>query len=420
MAALALYLKKSGYEVCGSDISNYVYTEDELKENDIEIYSLERTILDYVDIIVVGHSFINKDLKILEYARKELIPIYEYNEFLNIIQEKYKYSVAICGSHGKTTMTKLMQYCLNTQKQVSSLVGDGSAHVETKKDYFVFEACEYQNHFHRYFPNDIILLNIDYDHNDYFKNNDEYINSFKKFVDNASNNVFVHENYAKYFDNDNIYTFGCSDNSMFYAQNIILSDEGFSFDFYALKTFKIHINTKFFANFMVEMCVALLGYAYVHNFDLYNVAKCIPNFGGVKKRNQEIIINDDIYVIDYAHHPSQMKAMIELCRNKYKNRKIVAIYKPDRYSRVKQFYKEIAQNLLLADLAYVDDFPLNSIKDVEDDIGIHNIVDENKRGIKYFKDIDMKDFDSKEYYVFLLMSSKDVNPILKKVEKIRL
>ncbi len=420
MSALALYLKKSGYEVCGSDIESYVYTEDELRENQIEIFSLERTILDYVDVIIVGHSFINKDLKILEYAKKELIPIYEYNDFLNLIQESYRNSVAICGSHGKTTMTKLMQSCLNLQKTVSSLVGDGTANVETKREYFVFEACEYKNHFHAYFPNDIILLNIDYDHNDFFKNTDEYINSFKKFIDNASDNIYVHEKYAKYFDNMNIYTFGCCSTSTFYAQNIILTDIGYSFDFYAYKTFIIHVDTKFFANFMVEMCVVLLGFAYINNFDLYSVVKSIPNFGGVKKRNQEIIINDDIYVIDYAHHPNQMKVMIELCHNKYKNRKIVAIYKPDRYSRVKQFYKEIAQSLLLADLAYVADFPLTSIKDIDDDISIKNIVDENQAKIKYFKDIEIKDFNNEEYYVFLLMSSKDINPILKKVEKIRL
>ena len=89
-----------------------------------------------------------------------MIPIYEYHSFLNLIQNKYKESVAICGSHGKTTMTKLMQFCLNHDKNVSSLVGDGSSHVETKKDFFVFEACEYQNHYHVYFPNDIIILNI--------------------------------------------------------------------------------------------------------------------------------------------------------------------------------------------------------------------------------------------------------------------
>ena len=420
MAALAIYLKKKGHVVEGLDTSSYIYTQDELIENNIIIYSFENYKLDYVDIAIIGHSFVDKNLDVIYYLKEELIPIYEYHEFINMIQEEYKESVAICGSHGKTTVTKLLHHCLNFNNNCSCIVGDGSANVEASNDLLVFEACEYQNHFLMYHPKDIIILNIDYDHSDYFKTYEDYVCSYIKFSTNAKNNVFIHEDYIQKFNNNNIYSFGKMISSDFYAQNIVLEQDGYCFDFYAFKTFITHVTTKFYASFMIDHLVAILGYAYIHNFDLYNIIKRVPLFGGVKKRNQEIIINDDIYVIDYAHHPTQMEAMIKMCRNKYPTYKIAAIYKPDRYSRVKEFTQEIAHSLSLSDLAYVEDFNPNTIKDVDDNTNINDIIDLNPKKIKNFKEIHENDFSSKEYYVFLLMSSKDISFVMKKIEKIRL
>lgn len=420
MAALAMYLKKKGHIVEGLDTSSYIYTQDELIENNITIYSFENYKLDYVDIAIIGHSFINKDLDIIKHLQKELIPIYEYHKFLNHIQGQYKESVAICGSHGKTTVTKLLYHCLNFNDNCSCIVGDGSANASKSKDLLVFEACEYQEHFLVYYPKDIIILNVDYDHSDYFKTYEDYLCSYIKFSQNAKNNIFIHEDYQNHFDNDNIYSFGRKISSDFYATNIVLEQDGYCFDFYAYKTFVRHVKTKFYALFMIDHLVAILGYAYVHNIDIYNIVKRVPLFGGVKKRNQEIIINDDIYIIDYAHHPSQMEAMIKMCRNKYPTSKVVAIYKPDRYSRVKEFRQEIAQALSLSDLAYVEDFNPNTIKDVDDNTSINNIIEINPKMIKNFNEIKESDFSSKEYYVFLLMSSKDISFIMKKIEKIRL
>ena len=147
MAALAIYLKKKGHVVEGLDTSSYIYTQDELIENNIIIYSFENYKLDYVDIAIIGHSFVDKNLDVIYYLKEELIPIYEYHEFINMIQEEYKESVAICGSHGKTTVTKLLHHCLNFNNNCSCIVGDGSANVEASNDLLVFEACEYQNHF---------------------------------------------------------------------------------------------------------------------------------------------------------------------------------------------------------------------------------------------------------------------------------
>ena len=419
MAALAIYLKQAGHEVKGADVDSYIYTQDELLKNRIEILNFDNIKLDYIDVLIIGHSFVNKDIEIVKHAKEEMIPIYEYHEFLNMIQGKYKESVAICGSHGKTTVTKLLHHLINYNHNASCLVGDGTAFKEKSNKYFAYEACEYQEHFLMYYPKDIIILNIDYDHNDYFKTLKDYQESYIKFSKNAMNNVFVHEDYANLF-SSKIYTYGKNDNSDFYAQNIVLEKEGYSFDFYAFKTYQIHVDTRFFASFMIDHLVGILAYAYIHNFDLYNVAKRVPLFGGVNKRNQEIIINDDIYIIDYAHHPTQMNAMIEMCRNKYKNYEIVAIYKPDRYSRVKEFNKEIAQALLKADYSFVEDFNPNTVKDVNDNTSINDIIEKGNGYIKNFNKIEKNIFSSNKYYVFLLMSSKDVTKIMKKIEKIRL
>ena len=134
--------------------------------------------------------------------------------------------------------------------------------------------------------------------------------------------------------------------------------------------------------------------------------KYIADFKGVNRRSQEIIIKDDIFIDDYAHHPNQIRVMIEEYRKIYPLKRIIAIFQPDRYSRILQFHKEINISLSTADDAFVLPFPRFSVNDTsvlfdESIIGIE--VLESKKLLNKLKDYNN--------CVFLFLSSKDLSEI---------
>jgi UDP-N-acetylmuramate--alanine ligase len=169
MSALALIIKDLGNEVVGADINKPLFTEKELLNNDIVIESLDDMHYQDCDIIVVGNTFVDK----FTFDNKEVMT---YQELLSYIADKY-YSIAVCGTHGKTTITNMIKHVLSDIDNVSYLVGDGTGKAYKDSKYFVFEACEHRDHFLSYFPDMIVCDNVDYDHVEYFKTKRQYIQS---------------------------------------------------------------------------------------------------------------------------------------------------------------------------------------------------------------------------------------------------
>ena len=175
MSSLAQILDDDHYNIVGSDVDKYIFTEESLLKRNIKIESLNSQNYKNADLLIVGHDFM--DNYFLNILRKNNIPFLEYNEFLNFYINKSRL-VSICGSHGKTTLSKMITLI---DDKYSYLVGDGEGKKSKNEEFFILESCEYKNHFLKYNPFFLIITNIDYDHIDYFKNEEEYINSFKKF-----------------------------------------------------------------------------------------------------------------------------------------------------------------------------------------------------------------------------------------------
>ena len=140
MSSLAMLIKEKGYEVKGSDVEEYIFTQEELKRKGVEILNFNKNNFDKDDIVVIGHKFINSDNEEVVKAKKEN-KWYEYNEFIGEFIKDY-YSIAVCGSHGKTTTTSLVANVLNEVDECGYLIGDGTSHISSLSNYFVFEACE--------------------------------------------------------------------------------------------------------------------------------------------------------------------------------------------------------------------------------------------------------------------------------------
>lgn len=411
MSSLAMLLKDLGHEVKGSDYNKYIFTQDELKKKNIEIKKFNVDNLDDVNLVVVGHNFIDSDNIELVEAKKRGIKVLEYNECLASLLSDY-YSIAVCGSNGKSTTTALVSTILNEIEDTSFLIGSGEARGNKKSEYFTFEACEYKRHFLKYYPNLILVNNIDYDHIDYFKSEKDYINAFFEFIKQSRDKVVVNGDDKNLKKIRGAIFFGIKNKSMYHARNISY-DKGISYDLYYKKQYIIHIDLPMYGEYMVYNTLAAISVCLTLGLKIDVIIEGLKKFKGVKRRFKETIVNDDVYIDDYAHHPSKIKAIISAIRSKYKDKKIIAFYRPDRVSRLDYFTSSFIKELLKADEAYI--MPYISDNDEEKE-SIEKFISKSKN-IKLVNDEVYKKVSKEEGVVYLMMSSKDVSEVKEKILK---
>src|SRR5699024_8311580 len=150
MSALAQILHDSGKKVQGSDVDKYFFTQAALEEKGIPILPFSEDNIKEDDIIIAGNAFTDEHIEIKK-AREKGVTFYKYHEFLGQWAQNYT-SVAVTGSHGKTSTTGLLAHVLEQSYPLSYLIGDGTGNGHEDSDYFVFEACEYKRHFLHYEP----------------------------------------------------------------------------------------------------------------------------------------------------------------------------------------------------------------------------------------------------------------------------
>ena len=405
MSALAILLKSLGHTVVGSDVGDYIFTEKLLCEKQIPIYSFNEKEININDIVIIGHNFINSNLKEVTNA-KLYNEWYEYNDFLAKLSNNY-ISIAISGTHGKTTTTHLIKNIFNEIDQCGYLIGDGTAYLNKESKYFIFEACEYKNHFLKYYPSYIIINNVDYDHIDYFKTKEEYNQAFINFIKNKKEQLIVNGDDDFLRTIDYAIKYGINDNNDIQATNIIENEKGISFDLKYHKQYLINIKLPFYGRHMIYNTLASISIALINNIGIEQIVNGLLKFKGANRRFNEEIIEDNIYIDDYAHHPNEIKNTIYATKQKYPNKKLVAIFKGDRYSRIQYFSKDIARELELAEEAYVLPFPPCSKKEEGINISEEEIIKHSPK-IKKLSTFKMIEISKYSNTVYLFMSSKNM------------
>jgi UDP-N-acetylmuramate--alanine ligase len=349
MSALAIIMKRLGYDVQGSDYGKHFFTEDNLIRNEINIFEFNENNIKDGMIIVKGNSFGDDNLEV-RIAKSKNLKIYEYQEMVSIITEKYNL-ITISGCHGKTTTASLISHLIDS----NYLIGDGSGGV-SQNDFFVLEACEYKRHFLKYNPNFAVITNIDLDHVDYYKNIDDVIDAYQCFISNS--NVVIacgDDPNVRKLNHDKIYYYGINDDDDYIAKNIVLNDSGICFDFYDKDCFIYHFDLPFYGVHMLYNSLAAIVLCYLVRIDMDIVVSKLMSFEGAKRRFKETIVFDNVIIDDYAHHPVEIKATIDAARQKYGDKKIVVIFEPHTFSRTQKFFKEISIQLSNADYVYVMD-----------------------------------------------------------------
>lgn len=422
MGPLAIILHDLGHEVCGSDIDKYIFTEDELRKRDIPIYSFDANNIKDGYTVIIGNAFNESNPEVKAALDNENVTCYRYYDFLGGLMEKY-ISISIAGTHGKTTTTGMAYHLFEDFDKTSVLIGDGTGKGVKDSKYFLAESCEFQDHFLHYYPQYAIINNIELDHVDYFGNLDRYIESFEKFANQVKDTVIVwgdDPNIKKINFKKRVMRFGLNENNDVRAVNVLENDKGMSFDVYIHNELFGHFNIPMYGNHMLYNSLAIITLGYLENMSYEYILDKLKTFKGTKRRYSVTEYGNDIFVDDYAHHPTAIKYVIEATRVRYPNKKIVAIFKPDRFSRGAKFANEFAREMDKADYPFFCAFPDNAAKEEGIDIDIYDIAKLCPRSKVINEDEDAaKELAKYDNVVYLFMSSKDIYNLEEKVIAIK-
>ncbi|WP_027625393.1 UDP-N-acetylmuramate--L-alanine ligase [Clostridium lundense] len=368
MSGLAEILLERGYKVSGSDMNESPIT-NKLSKMGAEIYIGHKSenIKD-VDLIVYTAA-ISKDNPELIKALEANIPIMDRADFLGQLMKGHKFNIAISGTHGKTTTTSMVSHItIKANLDPTILVGGEldiiNGNVRTgKSEYFITEACEYKASFLKFFPYIGVILNIDADHLDYYKDIDDIQNTFIKFA-----KIIPKDGYLIAYSEDdkmdkvlseancNIITYGINHGDI-RAENITFDDKGCSsFDVIknTKKLFSIKLNVP--GNHNILNALASISIALTLNIKEEFIVDGLESFYGTHRRFELKGIKDGVTVVDdYAHHPTEIKATLSASQN-YPHNRIFCVFQPHTYTRTYTLFKEFTEcfsgvdKLILADI----------------------------------------------------------------------
>ncbi len=360
MSGLSLIMKGKGFKVQGSDLFLNKNIE-RLKREKIKIFvGQKKQNLKDATIVVISSAIKNNNPEIIEAKRKKL-PIIKRGKMLAHIVSLMK-NIVVTGSHGKTTTTSLVTSIFQKTKIDPTVINGGvinsiknSAKLG-KSDWSILEADESDGSFIHIPPTYSIITNIDREHMDFYKSIDDLKNYFINFIEKVPSfgKVFIcqddkiNSEIIKKLKSQNFYTYGTNLRSNFLIKNITQKKEGTEFDLVVNLPNKKKTNIK-------KIKIPLLGIHNVRNsvaaaavsltvgISISNIKKGLSNFRGVQRRFNKIFTYNNIdFYDDYAHHPTEIKEVLDGVKKVYKNFEKVCIFQPHRISRLKDLRKEFS------------------------------------------------------------------------------
>ena len=336
MSALAGILKDLGYEVKGSDNDNHYFTEEGLKEKNIEVLSYDPKNIQEGMYIIKGGA-IKDDNPEVQRALELGLKIHPYEEMVAKLTTMFQ-TITIAGCHGKTTTTSMLSHVLDELRGANYLIGDGTGHANKENKYFVLEACEYKRHFLAYHPYYAIITNIDLDHVDYYQDIDDVISAYTEYANNAEKMVIAcgDDPYTHSLEVDKpIFYYGLDEDNDIIAKEVEYTENGTSFDVFIEDNYYGHFDLKLFGKHMLLDALAVISFCYYERLEAKEVSKTLKTIEGAKRRFTEYPVLDNIVIDDYAHHPAEIRATLKAVNQKYPDKKTVVVFGPHTNSRTK-------------------------------------------------------------------------------------
>lgn len=417
MSALAQILHDKGFQVQGSDVDKYFFTQKALEEKQIPIMTFSADNIQEGLTIIAGNAFPDTHEEI-ERALELGLPVIRYHKFLGQLIDGYT-SIAITGSHGKTSTTGLLSHVVGAIRPTSYLIGDGTGSGTKGAEYFALEACEYQRHFLAYKPTYAIMTNIDWDHPDYFKSVDDVFNAFETLGKQVKKAVFALGDDAELrklsLDIPIIY-FGFGEENEFQAKNVIKETTGTKFDVYHRGEFLGSFEIPAYGDHNVLNALSVIALCDYEGLPVEDVKKELKTFEGVKRRFSITEKANQVLVDDYAHHPSEIRATVNAARQKYPDKKVVAVFQPHTFTRTRTFLQGFADSLNLADEVYLCDI-FGSAREKTGNLTIADLAHKTK-GNHIIKEEHTEELLKYPEAVILFMGAGDVQKFQAAYEKV--
>ena len=371
MSGLAQIMKNMGFKIQGSD-QNKNKNLISCSKAGIKVFIGHSKNNLKNSTIVVKSSAIKNNNSEIKYAKEKKIPIYTRAEVLADVVSLKK-NIIITGSHGKTTTTSLISKILSDQKLDPTIINGGVINSLNsnaklgKGEWAILEADESDGSFLKLPINYSVVTNIDFEHIDFYKNYKNLENSFVKFIEKTpptgksiicidNKNI---KNIFKRINNKNIITYGESRNANYKISNIRYKIDYSIFDLSFIDIKKKNrriknISIKLLGKHNVLNAAAAVTVCLNLGVNQNIIKKSLKKFSGVQRRMTKIFSkNRNDFYDDYAHHPTEIKSILDGVQNAYKKRKIISVFEPHRYSRVLSLYKEFTKSFIKSDLVII-------------------------------------------------------------------
>lgn len=367
MSGLAEILKNKGYNVKGSDMNDSDIVK-KLRNSGIPVIIGHNTDnIGDADVVIFTAAVKKDNPEYIEAQRKGILLV-ERSVLLGEITRMYSETIAVAGTHGKTTTTSMISAAFLEDIKDPTISVGGELNIINgnykigNSDYFITEACEYVESFLEFSPKVAVILNIEEDHLDYYRDIEHIKSAFYKFKSKLPKDGYAvlnaDDKNSKELITDlqhNKITFGIENEADYSAKNIVFERELTSYDLYVKGKYEDKVELKVPGIHNVYNSLACIAVCDIYSLDRENVLSALYKFGGAKRRfEKKGEFNGAEIYDDYAHHPSEIKATLLAAKEKHPN-KVICVFQPHTYTRTKSLLNEFSEAFYNADDVIITD-----------------------------------------------------------------
>ncbi len=431
MSALARYFNSKAIPVFGYDLTSTVLTQamesdgisisykDDLSEIDQSVLSDKNsTLVVYTPAIPISNA-------IWKYFSKENYVLKKRAEVLGMITEQYK-TIAVAGTHGKTTTSSMIAAVMDASGvKCNAFLGGISSNfnsnlvLNSDSEWVVVEADEFDRSFLTLLPNIAVITSTDADHLDIYGDSDSINKSFQEFVNKITpgGKLFLENSLELNFGNSETYSLQHS-TSAYYGKNILVKNGNFEFDAVTPNGVIEEIKLGISGLHNIENALATIAVCQEVGIDNFTIKRGLEEYKGVKRRFEYILKREDlVFVDDYAHHPTEIKALVRSVRELYPGKKITGVFQPHLFSRTKDFGDDFAKELSkLDEVIVLDIYPAREepMAGIDAEFLLEKIKGIAKR--KETKETLVASLNSQDVEVLLTIGAGDISTIVEPIK----
>lgn len=410
----------AGYDKAKSDVTDLL---ENLKIKVIfeeKISQIPQHFLDPSKTMVIYTPAISDSHEQFSYFKKNNFNIYKRSEVLGMIT-KNSFCLAVAGTHGKTTTSAILSHIMTFSKTQATcflggiLKGYNSNLILQKNKITVVEADEYDRSFLQLFPDIACVTSMDADHLDIYENHQNLIASFQEFSKSVSQKLIVKKGLPL-----KGITYGIQEKADYEIHNIKIENGTQIFDVKTPTTFYENVSFDMPGKHNLLNALAAIAMADSYGIAFSDIVKALQNFKGIQRRFNFCIKNEKVVLIDdYAHHPTEIKAVLEALNSFYPDKKKCVVFQPHLFSRTRDFEEDFAkvlsgfQEVLLLDIYPARELP---IKGIHSQFLLEKITTKNKKLVS--KKMLLEAVLKSKNQVFAILGAGDIGLMVKDIQKV--